>query len=208
MTERDLFTGMRRPVRRSGPLPPPENDYCHRRNFYGSEYHYKDNASNQGTFCGLCDSTTGPFIQTECCGNWVCDTERQYEIGSYEREGQCARNHRLGSICGWHHQENHGGDWRDCQECINYFHPFDYAVKALSQAESLTQRRYNFDNNVRHDLDLTEIEFPTCHECKAPVDTTEETTRTLMVRNQCAGGKTFCKYHGGGFGKSVMLNPL
>lgn len=206
MTERDLFTGMRRYVRRSGPLPPPENDLCHRRNALGEEYHLKDNSLNTGTFCGLCDSTQGPFIQTECCGNWVCDTEHQYVPMSYNRFGQCSRNHRLGSICGFHHQEEHGSDWKVCQECKEYFHPFDYAVKASSQANGGSVRRYNFDNNCRHDLDLTELEFPTCDECKAPVDTTEESTRTISMRHISGGGKVYCKHCGGGFGQ--VRGPL
>lgn len=206
MTERFLFTGFKRRVRRSGPLPPAENDYTGRRNFYGQQYHYKDNAENNGTFCGLCESTRGPFIQTECCGNWVCDTEGQYEIGSYEREGQCHRNHRYGSICAWHHQEDHDGDWKECQRCVDDFHPYDYAVKASSQGNSGTVRRYNFENNCRHDLDLTTIEFPTCFECKEPVDTTEETTRTIMMRDIQGGGKVFCKFHGGGFGV-IKIDP-
>jgi hypothetical protein len=205
MTERDLFTGLRRPVRRSGPLPPAENDYIHERNKWGAEYHFKDNSKNEGTFCGLCYSTQRPFVKTECCNRWVCDTEGDYEMGSYDREGKCARNHGLGSICGWHHQEGHAGDWKDCSHCQGAFHPYDYAVKASSQSKGCTNRRYNFDDNVRHDLDPTKVEFPSCDTCGAPVDTTEETTRTLMMRQAMAGGKHFCKKHGGGFGKIKNL---
>jgi hypothetical protein len=205
MTERDLFTGMRRLVRRSGPLPSRENQILNDRNKLGQEFHYKDNTTNNGSFCGLCYSTRGPFMQTECCGNWVCDTESGYEMGSYEREGQCARNHRLGSICAYHHQEAHEGDWKDCQMCVESFHPYDYAVKASSMAASGTCRRYNFDDNVRHDLPITTIDFPTCSQCGEPVDTTEETTRTLMMRQHMGSGKIQCKFHGGGFG---MINTL
>ena len=100
------------------------------------------------------------------------------------------RNHRYGSICAYHHQEGHEGDWKECQVCVSDFHPFDYAVKASNQADSGTERRYNFDDNVRHDLDLSIVDFPTCHECDAPCDTTEETTRTLGMRKMMGGGKT------------------
>lgn len=97
--------------------------------------------------------------------------------------------------------------------CVADFHPFDYTVKASSQAGSGTERRYNFDDNVRHDLDLSVIDFPTCRECDAPCDTTEETTRTLGMRQMMGGGKTFCKFHGGGHGvivndPAVFLNRL
>lgn len=36
---------------------------------------------------GLCLAChAGPFVQLECCGGWVCDTEGQYQMGSYERD--------------------------------------------------------------------------------------------------------------------------
>jgi hypothetical protein len=205
MTERDLFTGLRRPVRRSGPLPPAANDYIYERSKCGPEYHFKDNSKNVGTFCGLCYSIEGPFVKTKCCTRWVCDTEGNYATGSRDRDGRCERNHQLGSICGWHHQEGHAGDWKDCSLCQDFFHPFDYAVKASSQSKGSTNRRYNFDDNVRHDLDPTKADFPSCDTCGAPVDTTEEITKTLMMRNAMAGGKNFCKKHQGGFGKIKNL---
>ena len=51
--------------------------------------------------CGV-GETRGKIIRTKCCGKWVCDNnaiEGQYTTAagglySYEREGQCARNHR------------------------------------------------------------------------------------------------------------------
>jgi hypothetical protein len=203
MTERDLYTGMRRYVRRSGPEPPEEKDLIGQKDLLGPEFRVWD-SSSPTPHCGLCFSTKGRFVQMDCCGGWVCDTEDQYELGSYDREGQCARNHRYGSICNFHFQEEHDGDWKECQACIGSFHPYDYAVKASSIKDSRTIRRYNFDDNVRTDLDLTLIDFPKCHECNEPVDTTEELTRTLMMRRGLGGGKVFCKYHGGHFGQAKI----
>lgn len=60
-------------------------------------------------------------------------------------------------------------------------------------------RRYNFDDNVREDLYPLEIGHPKCDKCNTRVDTTEETTRTLMLRRM-AGQKPLCARHGGVFG--------
>jgi len=64
---------------------------------------------------------------------------------------------------------------------------------------SRTVRRYNFEDNVRKDLDPVKIGWLKCETCGDPVDTTEETTRTLTMRRM-AGQAPLCEAHGGGFG--------
>ena len=135
-----------------------------------------------GNICGLCGRRDVKHMITECCGNMVCDTEDQYEMHSYQREGQCARNHRYHTICGYHHNESHPGSWKDCKTCENDFHPYDYAVKATAHELGGGFWQYNFDNNVRTDIDLRSIPLPQCSVCKKVVDTTEENTRTLSMR--------------------------
>ncbi|KAK1745097.1 hypothetical protein QTG54_004388 [Skeletonema marinoi] len=125
-------------------------------------------------------------------------------MNSYEREGQCARNHRSQSICGFHNSEGHDGEWKTCKACEEFFHPYDYAVKATSQAVGGTARRYNFDDNVRSDIHPADVPFPTCHKCEALVNTTEESVRTLSMRKSFNGGRVTCGGCGGGFGKVVM----
>ena len=124
----------------------------------------------------------------------VCDTEGQYELGSYERAGQCARNHRLHSICGHHNScsQHNEEDWKKCKECEDTFHPFDYAVKATAQPVSGTVRRYNFDDNVRTDVHPSDVPFPACSDCGANVNTTEESLETLRMRKSVGGGKIVC----------------
>jgi SWIM/SEC-C metal-binding protein len=51
--------------------------------------------------CALCGSTTN-LIRTECCGQWICDDEKNYELFSYARNS-CHRNHRRYTLCGIHH---------------------------------------------------------------------------------------------------------
>lgn len=148
--------------------------------------------------CGLCHSTTTPLMKTKCCNNWICDTEDQYMPGSYERKGQCARNHASQTICGFHYTENHSGDWKTCQECEESFHPYDYAVKATNLKRHFF--KYNFDDNVRRDINPHDVPLPKCDVCGDDVDSAEENTRTLTLRTIMGGGKVLCPDHGGGFG--------
>jgi hypothetical protein len=65
--------------------------------------------------CGLCGAS-GKLVRTECCGQWICDDEDEYELFSYARNS-CSRNHRRYTLCGQHHAEEHDGHWKDCAEC-------------------------------------------------------------------------------------------
>ena len=67
--------------------------------------------------CGLCGATKN-LVRTECCGNWICDDEKDYVMFSYARNS-CSRNHRRFTLCGYHHNENHSGHWKDCKKCRN-----------------------------------------------------------------------------------------
>ncbi len=156
--------------------------------------------------CGICGSNKAALMLTECCSRLVCDTEKCYQMMSYQREGQCARNHRYGSICGFHHQEEHAGDWKTCSLCVDFFHPYDYAIKATSMAKSGTCRRYNFDDNVRDDLEPEAVGPPRCSkkDCGNVFDTKEETTRTLMIRKML-NKPTLCELHGGAFGMCYIF---
>jgi len=193
MTERNFYTGMQRRVRRVGGVPRSggDSDGHKQQQKYLFESGYVD-WSDTREKCGLCGKTEGPFMTTECCGRTLCDTEGQYRVNSHEREGQCARNHRLNSVCYHHHAEGHDGNWKQCTKCQEDFHPYDYAVKATSQAQSGTIRRYNFDDNVRTDIHPADVPFPQCDACGLNVDTTEETIRTLGMRKNFGSGKVTC----------------
>ena len=69
--------------------------------------------------CGLCGKTR-KLTRTECCGNWICDDEHKYVIFSYAHNS-CHRNHRRFTLCAYHHNEGHDGDWKDCVECRRSF---------------------------------------------------------------------------------------
>lgn len=71
--------------------------------------------------CGLCGKTKN-LIKTECCGNWICDDEHKYVMFSYARNS-CSRNHRRYTLCGYHYNEGHKGDWKTCKKCRSDFEP-------------------------------------------------------------------------------------
>ena len=69
--------------------------------------------------CGLCGRTTN-LTKTECCSQWICDDEHKYKLFSYAHNS-CHRNHRRYTLCGYHHMEDHPGDWKTCQKCKKDF---------------------------------------------------------------------------------------
>lgn len=70
--------------------------------------------------CGLCGKKKKPREQTGCCGNWVCGNESDYIMFSYSRN-ICSRNHRRFTLCGYHHAEQHRGNWKTCKKCREDF---------------------------------------------------------------------------------------
>lgn len=69
--------------------------------------------------CGLCGKTQN-LTQTECCGQWICDDEDQYVAFSYAGNS-CHRNHSRYTLCGFHFNESHKGDWKTCPKCREEF---------------------------------------------------------------------------------------
>lgn len=72
--------------------------------------------------CGLCGSTRKELRKTDCCGNWICNDEGNYVLFSYARNS-CSRNHRRFTLCGFHHENEHKGDWTTCKKCLQSFPP-------------------------------------------------------------------------------------
>lgn len=69
--------------------------------------------------CGLCGKTSN-LTKTECCGQWICDDEHKYKLFSYARNS-CSRNHRRYTLCSYHYQEEHTGNWQTCPKCREGF---------------------------------------------------------------------------------------
>ena len=69
--------------------------------------------------CGLCGKTT-KLTKTECCNQWICDDVEKYVLFSYARNS-CYRNHSRYTLCGYHYEEGHPGDWKTCPICRDDF---------------------------------------------------------------------------------------
>ncbi len=85
--------------------------------------------------CGLCGKKK-KLTKTECCGNWICDDEASYVPFSYTRNS-CHRNHNHYTLCGYHHNEDHPGHWKDCPECRQAFEAEMYVYYGTNE--------YNFE---------------------------------------------------------------
>lgn len=71
--------------------------------------------------CFICGATTN-LVRTECCGKWICDDEDEYVPFSYAHNS-CHRNHRRYTLCAYHHDNGHKGDWKTCPECRKMAEP-------------------------------------------------------------------------------------
>jgi hypothetical protein len=69
--------------------------------------------------CGLCGKTDR-LTKTECCDQWICDDEQDYVLFSYAHNS-CYRNHSRYTLCAYHFNERHSGDWQTCAECRKEF---------------------------------------------------------------------------------------
>lgn len=85
--------------------------------------------------CGLCGKSRN-LTQTACCANWICDDEHKYVMFSYARNS-CHRNHDRYTLCAYHHNESHAGDWKECDECRRDFQTEDYVWYGTNE--------YNFE---------------------------------------------------------------
>ena len=83
----------------------------------------------------MCGKTKN-LTKTECCGNSICDDEHNYQLFSYARNS-CNRNHRRYTLCGYHFNEVHEGDWRDCPKCRDSFETEMYVYYGTNE--------YNFE---------------------------------------------------------------
>ena len=86
--------------------------------------------------CGLCHEKSKPREKIDCCNNWICNDENDYVEFSYARNS-CCRNHRRFTLCGYHHTEEHKGDWKTCKDCLEGFELEMYVWYGMNE--------YNFE---------------------------------------------------------------
>ena len=69
--------------------------------------------------CMLCGKTK-KLTKTDCCDQWICDHADQYVLFSFAKNS-CYRNHDHYTLCSYHHQNKHDGDWKECSMCRDDF---------------------------------------------------------------------------------------
>lgn len=70
-----------------------------------------------GEHCRFCGDDRSPLVKTRCCGQWICcDTAFISNGGGY-----CQHEHEAYSICHFHYNEKHQGEWQACKECRDFF---------------------------------------------------------------------------------------
>ena len=69
--------------------------------------------------CGLCGKAKN-LTETDCCGNPICDDERNYALFS-NAGNSWYRDHRHYTLWAHHHNEEHSGNWKDCEQCRRSF---------------------------------------------------------------------------------------
>jgi len=110
--------------------------------------------------CGLCGKSEN-LIKTECCGAWICDDSDKYVPFSYSRNS-CYRNHERFTMCAFHFQEKHMGDWKTCPVCRNEFKTEIYVYYGTNE--------YNFEKLTNPPT----FEPTHCTRCKRIIDLGEE----------------------------------
>eukprot|EP01135_Chromosphaera_perkinsii_P011240 Nk52_evm21s2367 gene=Nk52_evmTU21s2367 len=150
--------------------------------------------------------------KTPCCGKWVCDTEDEYAPNSYEREGQCMRNHRLMTACGIHHSRKHKGDWKTCTECPKLFMPAQYAAYRSTRREAFYPFNFVEDaDDFNPEWNALDIPPPVCcvEGCELRCGYVFAEYETVTTnRRAYSNGHVFCTEHGGGQGMSVLWEKL
>ena len=122
--------------------------------------------------CGLCGKTRN-LIKTDCCDNWICDDEHKYVMFSFGRNS-CSRNHRRQTLCAFHHNEGHTGNWWECDECRKSFSTAEYVLYGTNE--------YNFRK-----LDNPPAFDPiTCAKCSKVINLGSDGF-------SLSGGKYFCE---------------
>ena len=101
--------------------------------------------------CFICGATKN-LVRTECCGKWICDDEDKYVLFSYARNS-CHRNHRRFTLCAYHHEEKHKGDWKTCPICRKMAEPEMVAWYGTNE--------YNWEKMP----DPPKFEPTKCHKC-------------------------------------------
>lgn len=80
-----------------------------------------------GEHCRFCGNESAPLVKTRCCDQWICcDTS----FVSFSGGGYCQFQHEQYSICHFHYNEGHAGNWEDCDECREFLGEKQFELEA------------------------------------------------------------------------------
>ena len=80
-----------------------------------------------GEHCCFCGDNSLPLVKTKCCERWsCCDTK----FLSFRGAGRCEFEHENESICHFHYNEKHLGQWQECKECIDFIGKKQFEIEA------------------------------------------------------------------------------
>jgi hypothetical protein len=119
-------------------LEDEEDKWDEKEDAWGENYRYEDKAVKSGKNrkeqkrkCSICGKTQ-KLIKTSCCNHWICDDSENYVMSSYANNS-CYRNHDRYTLCSFHHNEGHAGDWKTCPECRKDFETEMYVWYGTNQ---------------------------------------------------------------------------
>jgi len=140
----------------------------------------KAKARRRSSRCGLCGKSGG-LTRTACCGNLVCDDQHKYRLFSYARNS-CDHNHTRYTLCSYHYNESHSGDWKTCRSCRGEFEAEMYVWYGTNE--------YNFQK-----LENPPAYKPTlCTSCKSRIRLGEDSyTRKPSGEYLCASCLTIMR---------------
>eukprot|EP01114_Cavostelium_apophysatum_P000590 TRINITY_DN10539_c0_g1_i2.p1 TRINITY_DN10539_c0_g1~~TRINITY_DN10539_c0_g1_i2.p1 ORF type:complete len:210 (-),score=5.80 TRINITY_DN10539_c0_g1_i2:107-712(-) len=120
----------------------------------------KEAPSGEKLKCGLCGNRNGPFTRTRCCNHVVCDDEGDYQLMSFARNS-CHRNHSNYTVCAFHYDSGHKGDWKTCKDCQESIGMYEFVEMGTNPKDM--PGRYNFLDNVLENP--PKAEAPKCGVC-------------------------------------------
>ena len=79
--------------------------------------------AERGKKCFICHANPSEvdITYTRCCNLPVCNNSHEYKLHSYSRDF-CQRSHMMYTSCDRHVEEEHEGDWRECEKCNGLEH--------------------------------------------------------------------------------------
>ena len=128
--------------------------------------------------CFICGAGEGEVKLgfTDCCNAPVCNNEDEYVSCSYSQDF-CKRSHSRYTCCGYHGDEGHAGDWRECvhSECQRMRDVGEGTAAARSWHST---NGFNLTPALESSLPQGSLITKPCSECKGRITPGHDTEST------------------------------